>query len=274
MHQRDQEIAALHSELSRQAQVQESAVEALLGRVGRLETEATALRSTTETITASTITQLQIDLKKLKDATASLAARAAPSSVPASPLPATSTPPVLPSPSGWDSVIVSGFPAIFEEFKAKKFTLLWRGSRDGCSVGEFHSRCDGHANTLTVILDTKGNIFGGFTPLEWESHTKERYSKADASLKSFVFTLKNPHNFPARRFALKVEKKGGAIYCNSERGPHFSDICVKDNCNANINSYTHLDNSYTNDTGLDGNTFFTGSQRFQVKEIKVFEIRD
>jgi hypothetical protein len=35
--------------------------------------------------------------------------------------------------------------------------------------------------------------------------------KADHSLKSFVFTLKNPHNFPVRKFALKAEKKDRAI---------------------------------------------------------------
>jgi hypothetical protein len=53
-------------------------------------------------------------------------------------------------------------------------------------------------------LDTNGNIFGGFTPVKWDSYTGH---KADPSLKSFLFTLKNPHNFPARRFALKAEKK-------------------------------------------------------------------
>jgi hypothetical protein len=67
-----------------------------------------------------------------------------------------------------------------------------------------------------VILDTKGNIFGGFTPVEWESHTAVSISdisnwKADDSLKSFVFTLKNPHNIPARRFVLKTESQRQAI---------------------------------------------------------------
>jgi hypothetical protein len=61
-----------------------------------------------------------------------------------------------------------------------------------------------------VILDTKGNIFGGFTPVEWDSTS---WYKADASLKSFLFTLKNPQNIPGRRFALKAEKKKQAIYC-------------------------------------------------------------
>jgi hypothetical protein len=283
MEQHDQEIVVLQSKLSRQAEAHESAVEALLGRVGRLEAEVTALRSTTETVTAPTLTQLQIDLQKLKDATASLAARPPPSA-PASPvrartLPTTSTPPVLPSPSGWNSVIVPTLPEIFAEFKAKKFTVLWRGSRDGFGVRDFHSRCDGHANTLVVILDTKGNIFGGFTPVEWESSRKhwlrddEDFSKGDPTLKSFLFTLKNPSNFPARRFALRAEKKNEAIYCYSDFGPSFGgDIAVFDNCNNTGSSIYLFGNSYTNDTGLDGSTFFTGSLNFQVKEVEVFEI--
>jgi hypothetical protein len=40
---------------------------------------------------------------------------------------------------------------------------------DGFGAKEFHRCCDGRANTLTPILDTKGNIFGGFAPVEWES---------------------------------------------------------------------------------------------------------
>jgi hypothetical protein len=68
---------------------------------------------------------------------------------------------------GLDSRIISNFPEIFAEFR--KFSLLWRGSRDGFKKEEFHRRCDDHPNTLTVILDTNGNIFGGFTPVKWES---------------------------------------------------------------------------------------------------------
>jgi hypothetical protein len=123
-----------------------------------------------------------------------------------------------------------------------------------------------------VILDTKGNIFGGFTPVPWESGTKY---KADPSLKSFIFTLKNPHNVPARRFALKAEKKDKAIYCDSEGGPHLCDIPVGGNCNATTDSFTfNFGSSYANDTRLDGITFFTGSPFFQVKAIEVFQITD
>jgi hypothetical protein len=124
-------------------------------------------------------------------------------------------------------------------------------------------------------MDTGGNIFGGFTPVEWESLTKPDF-KADDSQKSFVFTLKNPHNIPARRFALKAERKPRAIWCDSKWGPWFGgapcDMAVKDNCNADTRSFTSLGRSYTNDTGLDGEVVFTGSWNFQVKEIEVFEI--
>jgi hypothetical protein len=126
-----------------------------------------------------------------------------------------------------------------------------------------------------VILDTKGNIFGGFTPVAWEKQTAYPCTKADRSLKSFLFTLKNPHNVPARRFALKAEHKKEAIVCRPDWGPSFRDIYISNECNSNSNSNTeYFGLSYANDTGLYGTTFFTGSQQFKVKEIEVFEITD
>jgi hypothetical protein len=176
-----------------------------------------------------------------------------------------------------NSEIISNFPRIFAEFQDKTLSLLWRGSRDGFDAEEFHDRCDGHANTLTVILDTNGNIFGGFTPVEWESHTDSDNGewKADDSLKSFLFTLKNPHNIPARRFALHAAIKHQAIGCHSGYGPVFGggrDIAVWDKCNTNTFSYTVVVIGYTNNTLLNNNIVFTGSQAFQCLEIEVFEI--
>jgi hypothetical protein len=187
--------------------------------------------------------------------------------------------PPPPLPPGFDSLIVSEFPPLLDEFRMKSFNLLWRGSLDGFTAKEFHRRCDGRANTLTLILDTDGNVFGGFTPVEWES-SGGKY-KGDDSLRSFLFTLRNPHGVPPRTFALKAEKKQNAIYCNSAYGPRFgggsgADIYVSDNCNTNRDSYTRIgthwsDSKYANDTAFE--YFFTGAEKFTVKEIKVFEIR-
>jgi hypothetical protein len=67
---------------------------------------------------------------------------------------------------------------------------------------------------MTVIVDTEGNIFGSFTPVEWESGVwngkvgiEQNCLKAGDSLKSFLFRLKNPHNIQARRIALKAGMK-------------------------------------------------------------------
>ena len=50
------------------------------------------------------------------------------------------------------------------EFSPDKWSLLYRGTSDGFRSRDFYSKCDGHANTLT-ILKAKGSgfIFGGFT---------------------------------------------------------------------------------------------------------------
>jgi hypothetical protein len=74
---------------------------------------------------------------------------------------------------------------------------------------------------------------------------------------------------------MKAEKKGTAIFCWSDWGPHFYDIGVFDNCNTNTNNRTwQFGSRFNNETGLDGRTFFTGAERFQVREIELFEIRN
>jgi hypothetical protein len=51
------------------------------------------------------------------------------------PLPALSCPP-----AGFASLIGADSPALFAEFRGKRFTLLWRGRRDGLGWRDFHGR--------------------------------------------------------------------------------------------------------------------------------------
>jgi hypothetical protein len=187
-------------------------------------------------------------------------------------------PPSSSLPSVFPSTIISELLELLTEFHLKHFQILWQGSQDGFSATEFHRRCDGHANTLTVIMDTKGNIFGGFTPVEWESREWQPMIcyKADVSLKSFLFTLKNPHNIKARKFALKASEQDKATYCQNTEGPIFgdSDIVIHNDCNIRGNHTPCFGHSYINDTGVPSDTVLTGSSSFIVKEIEVFEITD
>jgi hypothetical protein len=178
---------------------------------------------------------------------------------------------------------VTALPAIFPNLKDKYFTLLWRGSRDGFDAEAFHIRCDGHSNTLTLIQDTGGFIFGGFTPVPWESQPfneeeediDDTIAKADESGRSFLFTLRNPYALPPKKFPLYRESRKQAILCSRKRGPMFGadDLLVDTRCNENTTSRTRgFGSSYSNGTGRDGKTFFTGMAYFTVKEIEVFEV--
>jgi hypothetical protein len=175
-----------------------------------------------------------------------------------------------------DSLIIPEYPALFADFRGRQFQLLWRGSRDGFGGRDFHNRCDGHPNTITVVADTKENVFGGYTPTPWESPRGHR-DKSDETLKSFLFTLRNPNGVPPRRFALKADEKHKAINCFPWRGPGFGsgcDLFISNHCNANSESATTVGASYLNNTGIDGDVLLTGSHFFIVAEIEVFEITE
>jgi hypothetical protein len=172
-----------------------------------------------------------------------------------------------------DSLIVSECPFIEKEFPGKAAKLLWRGSRDGFGANEFHRRCDGHGNTVVLIRDASGNVFGGFTPVKWESSAPGEigHVKGDESLRSFLFTLKNPSGVAARKFALKAGAKQSAICCDTDCGPVFGRTCiyVADSCNANTLNFGE---EYESVSGKVEAEFLTGAQFFTVKEIEVFQI--
>jgi hypothetical protein len=162
------------------------------------------------------------------------------------------------------------YPTILNDFANKTWKLLYRGSRDGFRVSNFHGKCDCQSTILTLIEAMKGFLFGGFTPLIWDSTSGY---KSDSSHQSFLFTLKNAGNIEPRKF--KLSSGSNAIYFWSNHGPTFGnghDIYVADKCNVNNSSYTNLGNGYVNDIGITGNAVFTGEYNFTVKEIEVFSI--
>jgi hypothetical protein len=167
-------------------------------------------------------------------------------------------------------MILPTIPLCLRDLQEKRWTLLYRGSRDGFGSSNFHQKCDGKSNTLTVIETTKGFVFGGFTPVGWDSSGNY---KADNSQKSFLFTVKNPRGSEGRKFVMA--NSANAILCDRTSGPTFgngNDIHVANGCNGNTSSYTCLGNAFRNDTGINSNQVFTGEQSFTVKEIEVFLI--
>jgi len=154
-----------------------------------------------------------------------------------------------------------------------KWSMLYRGTRDGFEPSDFHSKCDGHSNTLTIVK-AKGSsyIFGGFTTVKWESSNKHK-SDPDA----FIFSLTNKDNKPLK-MNINPNRHDFAIFCHSSCGPSFGggcDIYIAKNANITMECCSQLGVSYKHPRYAQGTdeakTFLAGSFRFQLDEIEVYQ---
>jgi uncharacterized coiled-coil protein SlyX len=195
------------------------------------------------------------------------------------------TPPAVPEPAcaprappriEFHSAVLDDFPEIFKPFQWKSIALLYRGGTDGFTARVFHERCNRRANTLTIIQATDGCVFGGFTPVPWEGPQTAKY-KADDSGKSFLFTMKNPHEIPPSIFPLKRDHRKRAIECSENYGPTFGggrDIRICSDCDTRAENICYFGFSYANSPEVTGDRycFFTTTKNFFVKEIEVFQV--
>jgi hypothetical protein len=176
-----------------------------------------------------------------------------------------------------ESQILTGERQLVELFKLcefspnDKWSLLYRGTRDGFGSSDFHSKCDGRANTLTIFkAKGSGFIFGGFTSVKWESSGRW---KSDRN--AFIFSLTNKDNQPLK-MKVDPERNQYAIDCDSSYGPTFGgSISIADNANTTMDSYSNLGWTYKHpqyEYGTDeAKTYLAGSYKFQLDEIEVFQ---
>ena len=85
---------------------------------------------------------------------------------------------------------------------------------NGNSSKDFHNYCDNKGPTLTLIKTTKNKIFGGFTPLNFESYGGPKY---DIDGQTFIFSLDS-----MKKYKL-INKEKEAIYCEEKYGPYFGE---------------------------------------------------
>ena len=160
-----------------------------------------------------------------------------------------------------------------------KWTLLYRGTRDGFEANDFHSKCDDHPNTLTIIKASGTSfIFGGFTSVHWYNHFhfyihfRPIYITSDykSDSNAFLFSLTNRDNQPCKMRNIKTQY---SIFCYSKYGPIFgaNDVCIVNNGNLTADSYSILGRAYEHPQPSQGNSFLAGSYKFQLSEIEVYE---
>jgi hypothetical protein len=147
---------------------------------------------------------------------------------------------------------------------------MYRGSRDGFFAKDFHDKCDGHSNTLTIFKPkVTPYIFGGFTSAEWGSVYFEEY-KSDPF--AFVFSLINKDNKPFKSL-IKQNNNGFAILSSATKGPSFGQSYISIGNSSNDKSnWANLGHSYDNPPeNIDKKYLLAGSSLFELSEIEVYK---
>lgn len=69
-------------------------------------------------------------------------------------------------------------------YRMREWTLAYSTKRDGISLKSLYRRASGKANTVLLVSDSGGAIFGAFCTEAWKVH-----SRYGGTGESFVFTL-------------------------------------------------------------------------------------
>ena len=137
-----------------------------------------------------------------------------------------------------------------------KSKLLYRLTKDGPYFSTFHSLCDNKGPTLTLIELKDGHKLGMYTPLDWDTLGKEKYSSD-----IFVFSLTK------KLISYCTPQSSGGIYCLYDTGPCSEYIGFQNN-----NGMTFVLIYNFNDTFNEVYKFGIKEGRHDNKEVEVFSI--
>ena len=143
--------------------------------------------------------------------------------------------------------------------KINKYTLLFRATKDGFRASNFHSKCDGKSNTVTLVEATNGRRFGGFTDAQWDQTGNYKTGS-----NGFIFSLDNNEIYYNKNNSYN-------IYGGSDRGPAFGgghDLYISDSCNSSncADNSGHSYDTYGKKYAL------AGSNDFLVRDYEVFQL--
>ena len=149
--------------------------------------------------------------------------------------------------------------------KVIKFNMLFNTELDGDSSSTFHYYCDGVFPTITVVNDTSGRKFGGYSTQNWsQTPIGGNYTRAP---ESFIFNLSNK-----QKYELNEQYDTNAIYRHNSYGPTFGgghDLYLASGCKSNTSSSCTQSTYNTGNTNLLGEN---GSTSFQVSYYEVYQV--
>ena len=150
-------------------------------------------------------------------------------------------------------------------------SVIYRASRDGWNVSDFHDKCDGKGATITVVRCGQ-YLFGGFTRIPWSSSGN---FKQDPS--SFLFSLEGPPDTNRQPTKLKGNPDiRQHVFHDSRCGPTFGgnhDLHLATaHDGVQSDCYSHLGISFPAPSGQNSETYLAGSHRFLPTEMEILRV--
>ncbi len=158
--------------------------------------------------------------------------------------------------------------SLLEMTNSTKGNLLYRATRDGFEAQEFHSRCDGKSNTITIIKNNLNYVFGGYASSAWNS-SGDYINDPNA----FLFSLRR--NGISSKDKFNTISPQCSLYGKSNYGPTFGggfDIHICNQSDVRYGRYSNLGYSFSVPVG-DSTLYFGGNHlEWLTSEIEVYQI--
>ena len=151
-----------------------------------------------------------------------------------------------------------------------KWKLTYRATEHGFGFDDFHSKCAGKKNCLTIVKSENGNVFGGYIDGAWNK-LDEWMNDENA----YLFSLINKDNNPLKMKCsfpenAAVGPRDTYIQCY---GGGFGDLPLSADSNVDDSflnlgySYEHPEYAYGS---TEANEFLAGSEYFKTLEIEMY----
>ena len=161
--------------------------------------------------------------------------------------------------------------------------LIYKGSRDGFTVPDIQSRCKEKCNTVVIVTDTVGNVFGGFVEVPLVDLAKNEQHRS--SERGFLFSLHSATNALAKpvKASLKSNTKGQAVFYSSSHlfgfgHCHKKDLWLSPNMSGEVNIDNTLQQrgrTFALDPGSDNShTMFNDSKSFAAIELEIYTVEN
>ena len=153
------------------------------------------------------------------------------------------------------------------------FELLYKATRDGDSINDFHLKCGNNSPTICIIITDTGKMIGGYTTIPWINEDKAFISDENA----FIFSVDSKE-----KYNLKKELNGKyAIYHG------YSYCCCFGYCGDDLavgNKFLQGNNSYCCGNNNEYYSFKTTNEKmlgiknkeqikFKIAELEIYKIK-